>query len=183
MVHTGDFAATVRGLAEEEPVAVLAGIEIGVELADELSEALGLRTNGTALSPAWRDEYRMVEAVRPAGLRAAHQLTTADESELLAWYAKLCEEGPLGGPHRPQLDWTADAYTDPDRFRARMSVSPGGPIIRSVNDLTDPMLVDLLHPVQENVLRDYGTVRYLDPLPRLVVSAACHGSDHVRGTS
>jgi biotin carboxylase len=104
-----------------------------------------------------------------------------------------------------QLDWTADAYTDPERFRARasepytvreyvssmsliaprsgtllgyprlaevkalesfhqakISVNAGEAIRRSVDDFGVPMLVDLAHPVQDVVLRDYATVRYLD---------------------
>jgi biotin carboxylase len=361
VVHGGDLKETTARVAEHEPVALIAGIESGVELADALSEAFGLLTNGSQLSSARRDKHRMVETVREAGLRAARQLLTADEDELLAWYdttiraaagdgrptrvvlkpvksagndgvffcddpdelrsafrsllgtdsalatrndevlvqeylfggeyyvntvsldgvhqvcdiwktshinangvrdlldgawlldrhgplqekltryafsvldalgirhgpahteLKLTPDGPclietgarLCGGDLPwlvrkavgesQLDWTADAYTDPERFRARagepyaireyvssmsliaprsgtllsyprleevkalesfhqakISVNAGQEIRRSVNDFTVPMLVDLAHPVQDVVLRDYATVRYLD---------------------
>ena len=47
--------------------AVLAGTETGVELADQLSETLGLRSNGTKLSEERRNKYAMGEAVRAAG--------------------------------------------------------------------------------------------------------------------
>ncbi|MFF9631116.1 ATP-grasp domain-containing protein [Streptomyces fradiae] len=88
LVHRGDPAETARALAAHRPVAVLPGAEVGVELADALSEALGLRTNGTALSSARRDKHRMVETVKAAGLRAAEQLVTSDEEEAVAWHAK-----------------------------------------------------------------------------------------------
>jgi len=55
-------------------VAIFAGAETGVELADELSEIMGLRTNGTAQSDARRNKYVMGETVRAAGLRAVKQL-------------------------------------------------------------------------------------------------------------
>ena len=55
-------------------VAIFAGAETGVELADELSEIMGLRTNGTAQSDARRNKFVMGETVRAAGLRAVKQL-------------------------------------------------------------------------------------------------------------
>mmetsp|Transcript_15237 Transcript_15237/g.34244 ORF Transcript_15237/g.34244 Transcript_15237/m.34244 type:complete len:540 (-) Transcript_15237:2177-3796(-) len=58
--------------------AVLAGAETGVELADQLSEAMGLRTNGTALSEARRNKYVMGETVRKAGLRAVKQVLASE---------------------------------------------------------------------------------------------------------
>jgi hypothetical protein len=53
-------------------VAVLAGAETGVELADQLSESLGLRSNGTAFSEARRNKFEMGEAVRAAGGSLTH---------------------------------------------------------------------------------------------------------------
>ncbi|MFD1830231.1 MULTISPECIES: ATP-grasp domain-containing protein [Streptomyces] len=89
IVHRGDPAATASVLAEHRPVAVLPGGEVGVELADALSESLGLRTNGTAKSAARRDKFRMVETVRAAGLRGVEQLMTSDEDEAVEWAGKL----------------------------------------------------------------------------------------------
>ena len=40
-------------------IALIAGAETGVELADQLSERMGLVTNGTALSEARRNKYVM----------------------------------------------------------------------------------------------------------------------------
>jgi hypothetical protein len=44
----------------------------------------------------------------------------------------------------------------------RTLVAPGSPIRPTVNDLTYPLIVNLRHEVKETVLRDAGTVRYLD---------------------
>ena len=49
--------------------AVFAGAETGVELADQLSEVMNLRTNGTAHSEERRNKFAMGEAVRNAGIR------------------------------------------------------------------------------------------------------------------
>ncbi|MGW5049835.1 ATP-grasp domain-containing protein [Actinokineospora sp. NPDC004072] len=77
--------ATVDELRAYHPVAVLAGQEPGVPLADALSERLGLASNGSALSPARRDKHHMIEAVRAAGLRCADQLRAGDPDALVAW--------------------------------------------------------------------------------------------------
>jgi len=48
-------------------LAVIPGAETGVELADQLSFHLGLRTNGIEKSLARRNKYIMGETVRDAG--------------------------------------------------------------------------------------------------------------------
>ncbi|MCT9008505.1 ATP-grasp domain-containing protein [Streptomyces sp. NPDC054766] len=89
IVHAGDVDATLRALAEIRPEVLIPGMESGVELADTLAESLGLRSNGTALSPARRDKYRMVEAVRAAGVPAAEQVRAARWDEIVEWYAAI----------------------------------------------------------------------------------------------
>lgn len=54
-------------------VALIPGAETGVELADRLSERLGLRSNGQDGSEARRNKYLMGEKVRSAGVRAVKQ--------------------------------------------------------------------------------------------------------------
>ncbi|TDV40955.1 ATP-grasp domain-containing protein [Actinophytocola oryzae] len=76
---------TERVLKEMEPLFVIPGQEPGVLLADKLSEALGVRSNGTTFSESRRDKFRMIETVSAAGLRTAAQLVTADAEEALAW--------------------------------------------------------------------------------------------------
>lgn len=82
---TYDPDSTERELKEIGPLFVVAGQEPGVPLADALSESLGLRTNGAALSEARRDKYRMIETVRAAGLHTADQLVTTSVDEAIAW--------------------------------------------------------------------------------------------------
>ena len=88
-VHTGDLAETVRALEPYEPDVVISGGEMGVELADQLSEAMGVLTNGTALSPARRDKYVQMETVRAAGLRATRQTLVEDAAQLAAWHREV----------------------------------------------------------------------------------------------
>lgn len=87
LVHDGDVPTTVAAVAALRPTAVVAGGEMGVELADAVSEALGLPTNGTALSPARRDKHLQGETVRSAGLRATPQIRVDDEATLADWHA------------------------------------------------------------------------------------------------
>ncbi len=89
IVHHGDVELTCKAVAEHAPIAVVTGGELGVELADRLSEALGLTSNGTALSAARRDKYLQTETVRAAGLRTARQLCITDADELARWHATL----------------------------------------------------------------------------------------------
>ncbi|KGM11901.1 ATP-grasp domain-containing protein [Cellulomonas bogoriensis] len=86
VVHDGDLDATVGRVAALRPVAVLAGGEMGVELADSVSEALGLASNGTRRSAARRDKFQQAQAVRAWGLRATPQMLVDDADELAAWH-------------------------------------------------------------------------------------------------
>ncbi|MEU8432823.1 ATP-grasp domain-containing protein [Streptomyces sp. NPDC029216] len=89
IVHRGDLAETVRAVSAYGPVAVVPGGEFGVEFADVLSEALSLPTNGTALSPARRDKYTMVETIKRAGVPGSEQILVSDEEQLREWHTKL----------------------------------------------------------------------------------------------
>jgi len=67
-------------------VAVFGGSEPGVQLADELAEALGLRArNPTALTSARKDKAEMQERLRACGVPAALQLRSGNLPEMLAW--------------------------------------------------------------------------------------------------
>ncbi|WP_198586836.1 ATP-grasp domain-containing protein [Glycomyces xiaoerkulensis] len=77
--------STEAALKQLQPKFVIPGQEPGVRLADQLSEALGLRTNGTERSAARRDKRDMVEAVAAAGLRTADQTVTDSADEAIAW--------------------------------------------------------------------------------------------------
>src|SRR5690349_6637845 len=86
IVHTGDLAATLAAIRGHDPVAVVAGGEIGVEFADLLAAELGLPGNGTALSVARRNKYVQIETLRAAGLRATGQLLVENAEQLAAWH-------------------------------------------------------------------------------------------------
>ena len=77
--------AVLDRLRGHAPIAVIAGQEPGVPLADLLSERLGVATNGTAKSPARRDKFTMIETVRAAGLHCAGQFVGADLAEITGW--------------------------------------------------------------------------------------------------
>jgi biotin carboxylase len=62
--------------------AIIPGAETGVELADQLSHRMGLRSNGVAKSLARRNKYHMGEAVRSAGVRAVVQAMCQTEEEV-----------------------------------------------------------------------------------------------------
>ena len=84
-VTGADPAALADQLAGYSPVAVLAGQEPDVPLADSLSERLGLPSNGTALSSARRNKYDMAEALRAAGVRCAEQFKSDRAADVVAW--------------------------------------------------------------------------------------------------
>jgi biotin carboxylase len=83
----------VRALLPFRPVAVIAVNEPGVELADALSEAFhpltGAPTNGTQLSSARRDKYRMIERIKECGLHGARQILVESEDQLRGWHSEL----------------------------------------------------------------------------------------------
>jgi hypothetical protein len=89
IVHDGDLERTAQRVAAYDPVAVVAGGETGVELADALSSLLGLPSNGVELSEARRDKYKMIEAIKRAGVPGARQLLIEDEEQLVAWHRAL----------------------------------------------------------------------------------------------
>jgi biotin carboxylase len=68
-----ETVTTLRRIAEKyRVVACVAGGEAGVDFADALSEALGVRTNGTDI-PNRRDKKLQQELIRKTGLRSVRQ--------------------------------------------------------------------------------------------------------------
>ena len=54
-------------------IGAISGSELGIEVTDFITEALGIPTNGTELTNARRDKYQMGECVRRHGVRATKQ--------------------------------------------------------------------------------------------------------------
>ncbi|MGE3680906.1 MAG: ATP-grasp domain-containing protein [Bdellovibrionales bacterium] len=84
--YEGNLEPLVQKLKSYDLACVLPGTETGVELADQLSERLGLPGNGTSRSAARRNKYMMVEACREAGLPVARQFKSERASDLVNWY-------------------------------------------------------------------------------------------------
>jgi biotin carboxylase len=83
ILYQGNLDQTIEELKLHRPHFVIVGSEPGVELADALSERMGLRTNGTAMSAARRNKYLQNEAVRRHGLSCArHGIATSVEEGL-----------------------------------------------------------------------------------------------------
>lgn len=82
-------------------LAVIPGAETGVELADQLSYRLNLRTNGISGSLARRNKYYMGEKVRSAGVRAVKQQMVTTLEELTAFLDTL--DGGKSGNSYPYL--------------------------------------------------------------------------------
>jgi biotin carboxylase len=76
-------------------IAVIPGAETGVELADMLSDRMGLRSNGSEGSIARRNKYHMGEKVRQAGVRAVKQKLCRSLEEIQTF---LCTLPGGGGP-------------------------------------------------------------------------------------
>ncbi|MCW2239654.1 ATP-grasp domain-containing protein [Azospirillum canadense] len=85
VIHRGDLGATIRELAALAPELVIAGIECGVELADQLSVRIGRVTNGLDRSEARRNKYLMAETLREKGIRAVKQARVGDLASLVGW--------------------------------------------------------------------------------------------------
>ncbi len=84
----GNFKKLLEWAQEAKPLAVIAGTETGVELADRLSNALKLaNSNGIKSSLARRDKFLMIEACRDAGLRVAQQCKASNWMEAKSWLA------------------------------------------------------------------------------------------------
>ncbi len=82
----------IRGSNVYDIKAIIAGAETGVELADQLSIKIGLRSNGTALSLARRNKYVMGETIRSAGIRAVKQKAVSTWEEVQGFLSEWTPE-------------------------------------------------------------------------------------------
>lgn len=91
VTHTGDIKSTIAALTKIGKVGeVMPGSEPGVELADELANALGCRGNGTAQSACRRNKFEQSEAIRAKGLSAGAQALVANPEEVEAFLKTHC---------------------------------------------------------------------------------------------
>lgn len=85
LAFDGDLDALLRSLKKLNLAAAIPGTETGVHLADSISEALNLKTNGTSKSRARRNKYVMIETLRDAGLNVAQQTKSCHVQDLIAF--------------------------------------------------------------------------------------------------
>ena len=108
-----DRDVTAAELAAYRPIAVFAGQEPGVRLADDLAARLGLTGNDTRLSAARRDKYEMIEALRRAGVRCAEQYKSDDPEAVVGWAERFGDYPvvvkPLAGSGSVGVEICADA--------------------------------------------------------------------------
>lgn len=91
IIHDGDVEKTLSKLSKFDIAFVIPGCDLGIELADILSEKLGLPSNGTQYSRARRNKFEMGEALRDFGVRAVNQIKSANLEEILSWVKELGE--------------------------------------------------------------------------------------------
>jgi len=100
----------IRAVCGDRLAGVLVGCETGVTLGDDLSEALGVRTNGTAKSALRRNKWLQTEAVRETGANACKQFKANSmddvESVLKTWPA-----GPFKAVVKPVVGAGSDGVT------------------------------------------------------------------------
>jgi len=77
--------AILQRLTAYTIVAVLPGMETGVELSDVIASLFGVPGNGTACSRSRRDKAAMGARLHLCGVPAAEQILTTDESTLVNW--------------------------------------------------------------------------------------------------
>lgn len=85
IVFDGDVERCAKALAPYAPVCILAGAEQAVTLADQLSERLGLPTNGTARSEMRRNKFEMQRGIQAAGLASIPGQLTDRWDAVEAW--------------------------------------------------------------------------------------------------
>lgn len=85
IIYKGDIDSLCKEFAGFQVKCVIPGCESGVELADLLSEKLGLPTNGTEYSQARRNKYVMAEALKKANINSTVHLKSKNFDEIWQW--------------------------------------------------------------------------------------------------
>lgn len=88
--------ATLQAIITKQPypvLAVLAGAETGIDLADRLSARIGTRSNGEDRSLLRQSKYLAAEAVHNAGLRVPRQVLALTEEQVAAFWNTVVRTG------------------------------------------------------------------------------------------
>ena len=92
IIFTGDIHAVLKQLADYQVKLCIPGSESGVMLADTLSDAFKLPSNGIDYSQARRNKYLMTNVVAKAGLKTVKHIQADNENEILCWTERLEKE-------------------------------------------------------------------------------------------
>lgn len=95
LTYDGNLQKIIDELKECDVKCVLAGLDPGIELADKLSSALNLQSNGTRLSRARRNKYWMALALETAGVPTPKFYKTNNLNDLFFWKNRENVEYPI----------------------------------------------------------------------------------------
>jgi biotin carboxylase len=91
--YTGDINNIEQILTKYKKIIMcVPGSESGVELADLLSERLGLPTNGTEFSKARRNKFEMIDKVAAAGIPTVKHYKANNVEDIIEWWDKELKE-------------------------------------------------------------------------------------------
>ncbi|MYL84090.1 methyltransferase domain-containing protein [Desulfovibrio aerotolerans] len=120
-----DTGELTHRLVALEPVCVMAGCEIGVEMTDILAQALGLPGNGTAQSAARRDKLVMHQTLEARGLPYLSCLATENLDAAMTFAAGLGSWPVVVKPLRSAATEGVRLCNSPDELRAAFGALVG----------------------------------------------------------
>lgn len=85
IIYDNNLDEILSILRNENVVSIIPGFETGVTTADILTEHLGIKTNGTALSTARRNKSLMIEALQKKNIPTAASLKTNNIKAAAEW--------------------------------------------------------------------------------------------------
>ena len=85
LIYTGNYHDLVKKLKVYTPEFIIAGSELGVEMADHLSVTLNLTRNEETLTLARRDKFEMIEQLNRHGVTTTNQIKSSNCQEIIEW--------------------------------------------------------------------------------------------------
>lgn len=107
-----DTVAAVQAFGSSAPIlAVLAGAETGVDLADRLSEAVGTRSNGSKTSYLRQSKHASAVAVRAQGLKVPGQCLAVCLEDVSNFWKRIANDGGNSIIVKPDNSIEGDSVT------------------------------------------------------------------------
>lgn len=95
IIYDFNFNNLLKQLEKYSIMAVMAGAETSVELAEQLASALKLPGNSPETSKLRRNKFHMIEAIQQASLLSAKQCCSDKVDDLIAWYKENFQSGEM----------------------------------------------------------------------------------------